>query len=119
MRVSNSPITNFVNGDMSGNLTSPEIQLNQVYGWSAQFVFTGSPVGTLKVQVSDDPSYVAEGTTPVPTHWTDLANSSQSISAAGDITYNANIAFYNWIRFQYVFTSGTGTISGRCNLKGY
>lgn len=118
MRVANTPITNFVSASMTGNITSPEYSLYQVYGWSAQFVFTGSPAGTLKVQVSCDPFYQAEGMTPSPTHWTDLANSAQTISAAGDITYNVNLAFYNWIRFVYSFDSGTGTINGRLNLKG-
>lgn len=116
MRVFNFPITNFVNGSMGASITSPEISVYQTYGWSAQFVFTGSPVGTLKVQVSDDP-YQSEGNV-TPTNWTDLADSSQSISAAGDITYNVNLAFYNWIRFVYTRGSGTGTINGRMNSKG-
>ena len=101
MRTANTAITNFVNGNMSGNITSPAYNLYQVYGWSAQFVFTGAPVGTLKVQVSCDPGYATTGTQELPTNWTDLAGSSASISAAGNITYNVNLAFYNWIRFIY------------------
>lgn len=116
MRVTNEVVFSG-GGDMSGSLTSSSFPINQVYGWSAQFVFTGSPVGTLKVQVSCDYN-VAPNTTPAPTNWTDLADSSLSISAAGDITYNVNLAFYNWIRFIYTRSSGSGTINGRLNLKG-
>lgn len=116
MRVSNFAV--FTSGNMAGSLTSSPVSLNQIYGWSAQFIFTGSPVGALSVQVSCDPSLVAEGTTVAPTNWTTLANSSTSISAAGDLTYNVDIGFYNWIRFLYTRTSGTGTLNGRCNLKG-
>ena len=118
MRVANTQIKNFINGDMSGNLTSSAYSMNQVYGWSAQFVFTGAPVGTLKVQVSDDPGTDTGGTPPQPTNWTDLANSATAIAAAGDITFNADLAFYNWIRFIYTASSGTGSINGRLNTKG-
>lgn len=118
MRVANTTITNFVNGDMSGSLTSPAYSVYQIYGWSAQFVFTGSPVGSLKVQVSNDPYVNAQNVVQVPTNWTDLANSATAIAAAGDITYNVNLSFYNWIRFIYTFSSGTGSINGRLNIKG-
>lgn len=116
MRVSNFPITNFVNGDMSSSITSPEISVYQVYGWSSQFVFTGAPVGAIKVQMSDDP-YQPEGNI-TPTNWTDITSSTVSITAAGDASYNYTGSFYNWIRFIYTSTSGTGTINGRMNIKG-
>lgn len=116
MRVSNSVV--FSAGDMSGTLTSAAIPLFNIFGWSAQFTYTGSPVGTLKVQVSCDPDPQGGPQVPLPTHWTDLANSSVSISAAGDSTYNVDLSFYNWIRFIYTFSSGTGALSGRVNLKG-
>lgn len=116
MRVSNSEIPNFINADMSSSLLSPAISVYQIYGWSSQFVFSGSPVGTLSVEVSCDP-FQSEGVVD-PTHWTTLKDSPTSISAAGDVCYNVDIAFYNWIRFRYVATSGAGSISGRVNIKG-
>lgn len=118
MRVANTTIVGFINGDMSASITSQAYSTYQIYGWSAQFVFTGAPVGSLKVQVSDDPYVNAQNVVQVPTNWTDLANSATAIAAAGDITYNVNLAFYNWIRFVYTRTSGTGTINGRLNIKG-
>jgi len=119
MRVSNFQINNFINGDMSGSLTSMAIALYQIYGWSAQFVFTGSPVGTLKVQVSCDPfSSTLPDSIQQPSNWTDLTGSSQSISAAAILLYNVKSRFYNWIRFVYTRSSGTGTINGRLNEKG-
>lgn len=118
MRVSNFQITNFVNGDMSASITSPAYSVYQIYGWSAQFVFTGAPVGSLVVEVSCDPYLNDYNGQQTPTNWTTLADSSTSISAAGDVMYNVNLSFYNWVRFKYVFTSGTGSINGRMNLKG-
>lgn len=116
MRVSN--FTVYTAGDMAGSLTSAAVSLYQIYGWSAQFVFTGSPVGTLKVQVSDDRYLNEYNAVQTPTNWTDLVDSSTAIAAAGDITYNVDTAYYNWIRFVYTRSSGSGTLDGRVNLKG-
>lgn len=123
MRVANTEIKNFINGDMSGSLTSPAYSLNQVYIWSVQFVFTGAPVGTISIQVSDDPGTDTGGNPPQPTNWTTLTQAAPnqvpvSIAAAGDVTINSDPAGYNWIRFLYIRTSGTGTINGQLNTKG-
>lgn len=121
MRVNNIAI--FTNGDMSGNLTSQAFSLYQVYIWSAQFTFTGAPVGTLSVQVSDDPGSENTGDSQTPTHWTNLTQAAPNalpiaIAAAGDATINSDPAGYNWIRFIYTFTGGTGSMSGQLNTKG-
>lgn len=118
MRVANFPITNFIDGSMGASITSPAFSVYQIYGWSAQFTFTGSPVGTFTVEVSDDPYQNEYNGPQTPTHWTVLADSSVAVSAAGDVMYNVNLAFYNWVRFIYTRTSGTGTVNGRMNLKG-
>jgi hypothetical protein len=116
MRAANTQIFNAVS--MATNQTSINIPLYNVYGWSAQFVFTGSPVGTMAVYVSCDPYPDNQAGLPAPTNFTLLADSTLNIAAAGDITYNVNLAFYNWIKFVYTRTSGSGSLTGRVNLKG-
>lgn len=122
MRVNNVAI--FTNGDMSlGSLTSQAFSLFQVYIWNAQFVFTGAPVGTLSVQVSSDPGMDTAGFPPQPTHWTTLTQPAPNtlpvaIAAAGDADINSDPAGYNWVRFVYTKTSGTGSLNGRLNTKG-
>jgi hypothetical protein len=121
MRVVNTPVGNFIAGDMSGDLISPSYSLNQMLVWSAQFVITGSPVGVLKVQISNYPGTDTGGAPPlVPSAWwTDVANSATAISGAGDVSYNYGVfAGYNWLRFVYTATSGSGSVDSHLNMKG-
>ncbi len=41
-------------GDMSGDLESSATDIQGISNYSIQVVYTGSPVGTLKVQISMD-----------------------------------------------------------------
>lgn len=116
MRVYNDPIFSAV--DASVTQTSVAFPINQVIGYSAQFVWTGTVAGTIKIQVSDDPGTTASSPSQLPTHWTDYSGSTISVSGAGNGTFNVNDAFYNWIRFVYTAASGTGTMSGNLNTKG-
>lgn len=92
---------------MAANYTSPTIDVNQVYGLSFQAVFTGSPVGSFKLQVSsqDVPS------TGDVTEWSDVADSETAISAAGNVFYNVTDVFFHWVRIVYTFSSGTGSLN--------
>ncbi len=73
---------------------------------SVQAVFTGAPVGTLKLQVSNN------GVT-----WTDLTGSSTAISAAGNLVYDLWAPSYPMIRLVYTKTSGTGALNATVSLK--
>lgn len=116
MRVGNFPI--FTAGNMSTTLTSAPFSVYQVFGWSAQFVFTGSPTGSLTVNVSNDPYSTAGGGVTPPSNWSLLASSTEAISSAGNLIYNVDLAFYNWVQFVYTPSGGTGSLSGRMNTKG-
>ena len=95
--------------DMSDDIAGPTIDLNQIYGFSLTVACTGSPVGILSIQVSNETveskEKVSEGS------WETLAGSPTSISSAGQTLFNVDRAFYRWTRFFYAFTSGTGNIS--------
>lgn len=110
MRIHNDSI--LAAGNMSGNLTSDSTPLDHIYGFAIQCVFTGSPVGTLKLQSSCD----LPNTTPV--NWTDVSGSEQSISAAGSHVWNFSGLFADWVRVVYTRTSGSGTLNVRINMKG-
>lgn len=119
MRFDNTLIVNA--GDASANITSNAISLESIYGFAMQAVFTGTPTGTLKLQASCDP-----GSNPINasaigsgiTNWTDVANSSTAISAAGTVLYNIDAAYYKWVRIVYTASSGTSTLNVRFNGKG-
>lgn len=120
MRVSNKSI--ITNGDMSADITSPAYLLDQVYGYSIQAVYTGTPNGALKLQVSCDPGPNSQVSPALdqPSNWDDLASSNVSVVGAGSWTWNVDIGFYEWVRV--VYTEGgmadTGTLNVRINTKG-
>lgn len=94
--------------DMSASFNSKAILLDQIYGFSFQAVFTGSPVGSFKLQASNDD---VKNESDV-SNWTDVADSTAAVNAAGDLTYNYEGCFFKWVRIVYTFSSG----SGSCNV---
>lgn len=125
MKVANIPNIIPTSTVLSANRTSITIPLYQDFGYSIQIVFTGTPTGTFKLQASDDP--VPQNGMPfsgiyTATNWTDVANSSQAVSAAGSIVWNVSDVMYNYVRVVYTDgSSGSSTAiitSAICNLKG-
>lgn len=117
-----------VNGDMSqATINSIGLDIGQVYVSAIQAVFTGSPVGTLKLQVSCDnvaPVQWSSGSAIVSNpaanvvNWTDYTGSSQTISAAGNFAWLINPVGFRWIRLVYTKTSGSGNLNVTFNGKG-
>lgn len=108
---------------MASSFTLAPIYLGHIVDYSIQLVFTGTPGGNFKLQVSNDPgrpnaASEAEQYAAV-LNWTDVAGSAQTISAAGDHTWNVENAGYVWARVVWTQTSSTGTLtSARVNGKG-
>lgn len=125
------PVPNIIpkNTVMNANLTSSAQQLQNAIGFAIQVVFTGTPTGTFKLQASADPADAANATgkfTAIltkPNNWTDITDSSQAVSAAGDITWNYTSPNYNWVRVIYTDgSSGTSPaviVSCTFNGKGF
>lgn len=75
--------------------------------YSVQAVYTGSPVGTITLAASNN-----------GTDWDTIAGSSQAISAAGSTMFNVTGAGYLYVRLEYAFTSGSGTVTAVYVGKG-
>lgn len=109
MRVFNVPNIIPVGTVMNATINSTAIPLYQMYGYSIQLVFTGTPTGSFKLQGSADPVPQAGSPSitaqPVPTNWTDIANSSNMVAAAGSVMYNVSEVMYNYVRVVYTDTS--------------
>lgn len=103
-------------GDMSTTeVDSIPVDMNQILNASIQAVYTGSPVGTLKLQFSDSLTLPCNSSSIV---WNDYTGSSQSITVAGRFAYNLLDAGYRCLRLVYVRTSGTGTLNATFSGKG-
>lgn len=97
-----------VNGDMSGNITQSVTQPMIGIALSAiQAVWTGSPVGTLKLQISND-----------NVTYTDYTGSSTAVSGAGNFIWNLLDVGYRYIRVAYTAASGSGTLNANISIKG-
>ena len=123
MRTYNQQIVS--NAIMNTGIMSQAIELSRIYGYSIQAVYTGTPTGTLKLQGSSDPSGdVASppNATNIPVNWSDILNSSQAVSAAGNFMWNVSDVQYNWVRLVYTDGSGgssTAILNARINAKGF
>lgn len=98
---------------MNTTINSTAMQTVDLYGYAIQAVWTGTPTGTFKLQASNDPVTTQWPTAQTqPTNWTDITNSSQAVSAAGNFMWNATDVMYNWVRVVYTDgSSGASTAS--------
>ena len=94
------------NAAMTSSFMSDPIDLVQRIGFSIHNVFTGSPNGSFYIAVSID-----------NIQWILLPDSSQAISAAGDVFYNVSDSKYVAARLHYAFTSGSGTLNSTYSTK--
>jgi hypothetical protein len=106
MAVTFASNTLFSGADMSASFQSDEINLHNMNGFSIHAIFTGSPTGTAYVAVSIDGE-----------NWITLTDSSQALSAAGDIFWNVNTAKYKLARLHYTRSSGSGSMNAFFNTK--
>lgn len=97
---------------LNATRNSVAIQLQDMIDFSIQIFFTGTPTGSFKLQASNDPvppktlqPGVNGAITFSPTHWTDIANSSLAVVAAGDVQWNYHDAGFTFVRVVYTDTS--------------
>lgn len=116
------PVKIITAGDMSGDVASIGLDLQNMAIGSIQAVFTGSPNGTFKLQWSNDivpiPASGAANLASSVVNWTDYTGSSQAISAAGNFGWVLGDTGYRWIRLVYTRSSGTGTLNATACNKG-
>lgn len=124
MRIFNESLT-LNSTSMSANITSDPIYLGHIGYYSIQLVYTGTPDGTFKLQLSNDmgsPQAAEQANEDFKiVNWTDIANTTVAVSAAGDLSYNVENAGYRWVRVVWTADSaGTTPVltSARANGKG-
>jgi hypothetical protein len=116
MKVNTIPLV-MSSSTMSGTstITSNPVPIDQIYGFAAQVVFTGTPTGTFKLQGSCDiparETAQSNGGPDTITNWSDLSLTLAAAGAAGNGIINVNGAFYRYVRLVYTNTSGTGVLT--------
>lgn len=98
------------------------VWLGHIMHYSIQLAFSGTPAGTFKLQASNDAGRInaADSDNQAPiSHWTDIADSSITVAAAGDCLWQVENVGYNWVRVVWTPSAGTGSLtSARANVKG-
>jgi hypothetical protein len=127
MRTFNRQIATAV--PLNASYNSPYVQLKQIYTYTMAAIITGTPNGSIQIQASNDQerndtqvnvSY-DPGQSPTnppaiaPTNWVTIANSTFTVSSAGETMWNVNFVGYNYVRVQYTDASG-GTSTATMNI---
>ena len=92
---------------MATNLTGQKVDISQMNNYSIQSYWTGTPVGNLVVQESNDGSI-----------WLTV-NSSAAGGASGSTIYSKVDAASKYIRYIYNATSSTGALTTKIFAKGF
>jgi hypothetical protein len=117
----------YSNQSMASSSKSIGIDINQEFAWSIQAEWTGAPVGTLTIEVSNDIVPVAPSATnpvgPDPAanvvNWSTYTGSAVVLSGTnGNWMYISQLGPYRWVRLSYTATSGTGTLNAVMFGKG-
>ena len=93
-------------GDMSGNVTSEPITLNNIEHLAVKADWTGTPTGTLFLECSTD-----------NVDWFELDNVALAGVADSQLWIDKN-ASYRWARVRYSFTAGVGNLNVHAIKKG-
>lgn len=111
MRTINRTIATAVT--LNANYNSPYQPLKGIYTYAMAAIITGTPTGTVQIQASNDPEtndtqYNSTNLPPAvgPTNWVTITNSPFPTTAAGEFMWNVNAVGYNYVRVQYLDSSG-------------
>lgn len=117
MRFLDAVLLNNADASAASATSTQAAEVNMMKLASVQVVATGTLVGTLKLQFSNDiPTISGIGATPI--NWTDIPSASVAVSGAGSFAIAPINIAYNWIRAVYTKTSSTGspkvTVTAHC-----
>ncbi len=133
MRTFNKTIATGV--PLNANYNSPYVQLKNIYTYTMSAIITGTPTGTIQIQASNDPeTNDTQTNTPTvlgqpmpnppsvaPVNWVTITGSPFIVTGPGEEMWNVNYAGYNYVRVQYLDSSGgtsTATMKIIFNGKG-
>lgn len=115
------------NADMSVDVRSNGVEINQEAMYSIEAVWTGTPVGVFHVEVSNDivplASTAGNPVGPNPSanvvNWVRHSHSCVDVTGTdGNWAWISQLAPYKWVRLAYDATSGTGNLNVSFFAKG-
>lgn len=109
------PYTVLTAGDMSGNLTSPGVDMLSLPFGAIELIWVGTPTGTFSVDGSID----AVSNSSLVSNWypTGTFVNSPAGSSSSTLINLMGIGF-RWLRISYTRTGGSGSLSVKIFGKG-
>jgi len=106
MRIANNyPLV--VDGSLDANLTSPSFHIHQGWLVSIQAVWTGDPIGSLELLISND-----------NINFSVYTGSTTVVNGPGNFLWNCIACGFNYVQVNYTYGSNTGSINISANYKG-
>ncbi len=108
-------------GDMSDDIVSQIIGLNEYFGYAVQAKFTtsGTLGGVLALQASVNHKQDLQGNVLVAGDWDTIEDSPITLTAAGTFTWNLRDTNYSYFRLIYTAAgSDSGVLNAFCTIKG-
>lgn len=99
----------------AASINSVAVLTENVLQCSVQFTGTGSVVGTLKLQASNDKVFSPNA----PVNWNDIPSATVSVSAAGSFLIPKTELCYQYIRAVFTLSSGSGNMSAQLKTIGF
>ena len=103
-----------VSGNMALTITSLHQNIDEQVSFSVQASMTGSPLGVIQLQASND---IVLSSAQVPVNWTTIQESVAAVTGAGTYMVNYSLPSYTWVQLVYNPTSGSGTMYANINGK--
>lgn len=109
----------FTAGSMTGNLTSPAVNIQYLDNTGIELDWSGTPVGTFNVQVSISYTQDSQGNITNAGTWNNITLNPQpaATGSAGSYYIEVNQTSATWIRVTYTAGSSTGTLNGYVSSK--
>lgn len=90
---------------MGATIIGTSKDLGESNGFAAHFIWSGSPVGSVQVEASND------GTNFI------AVNTQATGGSSGQHLYNQELCRWKYVRLSYSRTSGTGTLDAYLSAK--
>lgn len=103
--------------NLGASFDSNPIKIQYLDNVGIQCNFSGSPVGTLSIQVSADYQQDLQGNVINAGHWVTLQSTSTALTVGSPIYFDLTQLSAPWVRVDFVRTSGTGSMDIWCYAK--
>jgi len=118
-----TPIPLVAAASMGADVYTNGIWLRNMNLYSIQAVWTGSPVGSIQLEISDDPvPLVSSPLTANPAanvvNWSLFSGTNIVVTGAGSYFWRVGSVSELWVRCHYIYTSGSGSLLVQAMIKG-